>query len=294
MNLQEIKSFLSLTSRLDGSFDSFLLSIATSRPWGIAISKELLISGREICKGIDESVFRCLIDSIQKSAGLGKGIFYATMMEMGETFARTQLKLWSVSGALVDIDEGSWQVVLADALSSGRISLAVDLIGHMEKQFSKMAVVKVFSGLSDEVLDATTTLWEPYKALLVSEMCSKAAFVTAIKYAGDDEALKNAVKNSIGLHVKFGSTPGDWPDLMQHMVSKTNDGHDKSAIINFYKSAGMVVVDQILNIPEAEIDNRLTNDEARMIAFNWGLEPAIKHVRSLEKRGEGLELVLGI
>ncbi len=294
MHANDIKSFMSIESRLDGSFDAWINAVAGSPSWAITISKELLINGRDICCSSDEDAFRCLVDSVKQAAGVGKGIFHSSLIEMSESFSRTQLKMWVLEEALTNIKQSSWHTVLKSALQTKKIELGIDLIHQMERRFGKISVVQVLSELDDASLSNIKMIWEPYRDLLVSELCCRSSFNSAIHYAGHDKSLEKTVMNSIGLHIGFNKTPGDWPDLMRFMIQKSKNGDNSQSVMDYFKSAGSVVVNKILEMSPGDIEAKLRTDELRLMAFKWGLDKAVEHIDSLESKSQALEFTLGI
>lgn len=291
---EEISQYMHPASRLNGSFDMWINEVGSSPSLATNVSKSLLSFGQSICKGVDESAFRCLIDSVKKASGVGKGVFHATLSEMPESFARTQLKLWRMEGSLGAIEEASWNVVLNHALSNKRPSLGLDIIKHMEGLYGSYAVAQALSQLDERVMNTISVIWKPYAPMLVTEFCNRRSFASAIVYAGGNKDLQQSIVQSIGSEIGFRRTPEGWPDLMRFMIKRARGSDSSQGIMDQYKSAGAVVVEQILAMDEKDIKRELNTDELRLMAFQWGLDKAVKQIDSLKMKGRALEFSLGL
>lgn len=291
---EEISQYMHPASRLNGSFDMWISEVGSSPRLATNVSKSLLSFGPSICKGVDESAFRCLIESVKRASGIGKGVFHATLSEMPEAFARTQLKLWRMERSLDDIEEASWNTVLNHALSNERPSLGLDIIKHMESLYGRLAVAQALSQLDDSVMSSISVIWKPYAPLLVSELCNRRSYATAITYAGDSKDLHQSIIQSIGFDIGMRKVPGGWPDLMSHMIKRARGSDSTQGIMDQYKSAGAVVVGQILAMDEKDIKRELNTDELRLMAFQWGLDKAVKQIDSFRMKGRALEFSLGL
>lgn len=291
---EEISQYMNPASRLNGSFDMWISEVGSSPSLAINVSKSLLSFGSSICKNVDESAFRCLIDSVKKASGIGKGVFHATLSEMPEAFARTQLKLWRMEGSLDDITEASWNVVLNHALANHRPSLGLDIIKHMEGLYGRHAVAQVLSQLDESVMNAITVIWKPYAPLLVSELCNRRSYASALTYAGDNKDLHQTIIQAIGFDIGLRRVPEGWPDLMSFMIKRARGSDSRHGIMDQYKSAGAVVVGQILAMDEKDIKRELNTDELRLMAFQWGLDKAVRQIDSFRMKGRALEHALGL
>ena len=291
---EEISQYMHPTSRLNGSFDMWISEVGSSPSLATNVSKSLLAFGQSICKDVDESAFRCLIDSVKRASGVGKGVFQATLSEMPEAFARTQLKLWRMDNSLAGISEASWQVVLNHALNNKRPSLGLDIIKQMESQFGRHCIAETLSQLDDKVMSTVTVLWKPYAPALVTELCNRRSYQSALIYAGENHELQTMIIKSIGAEIGFRRSPEGWPDLMRFMIKRARGSDCPQGIMDQYKSAGSVVVGQILAMDEKEIRRNLNTDELRLMAFEWGLDKAVKQIDSLKMRGRALEFSLGL
>lgn len=291
---EEISQYMNPASRLNGSFDMWINEVGNNYGLATNISRSLLSFGKSICSNVDESAYRCLIDSVKKASGVGKGVFHATLTEMPESFARTQLKLWSLDGSLAGITEASWNVVLNHSLSTQRPSLGLDIIKHMEGLYGRYSVAQALSELDPTVMTKISVIWKPFAPLLVTEFCNRASFASALMYAGDNKNLQQSVMQAIGYEIGFQKVPEGWSDLMRFMIKRARVNETSDAIMDQFKSAGTVVVNQILAMDEKDIRRDLNTDELRLMAFQWGLDKAVKQIDSLRMRGRALEHSLGL
>jgi hypothetical protein len=285
---------MSPASRLDGTFDAWVNQVGSSYGLATAVSQILLIHGRSICNSVDPQAYRCLIDNVIKRSGVGKGVFLATLNEMPEAFSRTQLKLWDLEGTLVGISEATWQAALKHALCDKRLTLALDIMKMSEARYGKNHVVQVLSELDMVTFSGIRVLALPYTESLVHALCAQRSFKSAITHAGSDKHLKDVVMRSIGYEIGLLSRPRSWPDLMSYMIKKSRAGDNQSDILDQYKSAGSVVIEQILSMDEFDIRTYLKSDQLRLMAFHWGLEGAVKDIDSMRVKGEALEHALGL
>lgn len=291
---EEISQYMNPASRLNGSFDMWINEVGSSPSLATSVSKSLLSFGQSICKNVDESAFRCLIESVKRASGVGKGVFHATLSEMPEPFARTQLKIWRMEGSLGGIEEASWNVVLNHSLSNKRPSLGLDIIKHMEGLYGRYAVAQALSQLDEGVMSSISVIWKPFAPMLVTELCSRRSYASALVYAGDNKDLQQSIVQSIGTSIGFRRTPDGWPDLMRYMIKRARGSDSSQGIMDQYKSAGAVVVGQILAMSEKDIRRELNTDELRLMAFQWGLDKAVKQIDSLKMKGRALEFSLGL
>jgi hypothetical protein len=291
---EEIRQYMNPASRLNGSFDAWIREVSSNFHLATNVSRSLLSDGKLICDTVDENAFRCLIESVKRASGVGQGVFSATLTEMPESFSRTQLKLWSLDDSLKGIPESRWQSVLNHALTHQRASLGLEIIKHMEARFSRYAVVQTLAGLDDSVMNKISVLWKPYADLLVTEFCNRRSYESALVYAGNNESLKSTIIQSIGYEIGLKGVPGGWPDLMRFMIKRSHTSDDKESIMNQFKSAGSVVVSQILAMDASEIKSSLKTDELRLMAFQWGLDSAVRQIDNLQAKGRALEHALGL
>lgn len=291
---EEISQYMNPASRLNGSFDMWISEVGSSPSLATNVSKSLLSFGQSICKDVDESAFRCLIESVKKASGVGKGVFHATLSEMPESFARTQLKLWRMEESLEGITEASWNVVLNHALTNKRPSLGLDIIKHMEGLYGRYAVAQALSQLDERVMNSISVIWKPFAPMLVTEFCNRRSYASALVYAGDNKDLQQSVVQAIGYDIGFRRVPDGWPDLMSFMIKRARGSDSSQGIMDQYKSAGSVVVKQILAMDEKDIRRELNTDELRLMAFQWGLDKAVRQIDSLKMKGRAIEFSLGL
>lgn len=291
---EEISQYMNPASRLNGSFDMWISEVGKNYSLATNVSKSLLTFGKRICDGVDESAYRCLIDSVKKASGLGKGVFETTLKEMPEAFARTQLKLWRLDGSLNGVPEASWNAVLTHALSSRRPSLGLDVIKHMEGSYGRLAVAQALSQLDESVMAKVSVIWKPYASLLVGEFCNRRSFASALVYAGEDKSLQQTVIQAIGYEIGMQKIPDGWAELMKFMIKRTKGSDSSQAVMDHFKSAGTVVVEQILSMNDSQIKRELNTDELRLMAFQWGLDKAVKQIDSLKMKGRAIEHSLGL
>jgi hypothetical protein len=291
---EEISQYMHPASRLNGSFDMWINEVGRSRSLATNVSKSLLSFGQSICQGVDESAYRCLIESVRKASGVGDGVFHATLTEMPETFARAQMKLWRMDDSLDGISEARWDVVLNHALTNKRPSLGLDIIKQMESRFGRYPVAKALSQLDDKVMATISVIWKPYADSLVTELCNRKRYSSALNYAGSDPSLQQSVLESIGFDIGFRGVPSGWPEMMRFMIKRARVNDSKDSIMDQYKSAGTVVVEKILSMDEQDIKRELNTDELRLMAFQWGLDKAVKQIDSLKAKGRALEHSLGL
>lgn len=285
---------MSPESRSNGVFDAWINEICVNHHLATAISRTLLVDGDSICPSVDQSAYRCLIGSVSRSAGVGKGVFHATINSMPESFARAQLKLWRIGNELHGITESSWHTVLKQSLCNEKPALGFDLIKVMEASYGKQSVARALAELDSSVLGAVSVLWKPYTDLMVIEFCSRSAFRSAIQYAGNNDSLRQIVIDAIGNKIGAPKEMRTWPHLMKHMINRAHADDSPHGIMEQFKSAGSVVVDQILGMDESAISEHLTTDELRLMAFEWGLTQAVRHIDSMESKGIALDLALGL
>lgn len=291
---EEIRQYMNPVSRQNGSFDAWIREVGSNYHLATNVSRSLLSDGKSICHTVDEHAYRCLIDSVKKASGVGKGVFVATLTEMPESFSRTQLKIWSLDASLNDIPEANWHIVLNHALCNQRPSLGLQIIKQMESRFTRYSVVQTLAGLDDHVMNKINVLWKPYADLLVTEFCNRHSYRSALMYAGNNDSLKSNIIQSIAYDIGLQKVPGGWPDLMRFMIKRSHTSDDKEAIMNQFKSAGTVVVEQILAMDTTEIKRSLKTDELRLMAFQWGLDAAVRQIDNLQSKGRALEHALGL
>ncbi|WP_408601216.1 hypothetical protein [Pseudomonas sp. PLMAX] len=289
----EIGRKLSPGSRLNGEFDAWILNVASNPYRSVGISKTLLVSGHDICHDVDEGAYRALIDTVTRTTGMGKGVFLSTMKYMSETFARTQLKMWSLQGALETTTADLWQSSLTHALTNDRPKLGLDIIGQMLKRSEKHSMLQVFASLDDEVLVKIPVLWKPYAEDLVSVHCSNQSFSRAREYAVTPRA-KDVVLKNIAASIGYRGTPDNWASVMRHMIKRSKFDGDSEELVTKHRSAAVVVIGEILAMDDEAITNQLNTDELRLMAFKLGLESAVESIQSLQVRAKAFMHSLAI
>lgn len=289
----EIDRKLSPGSRLNGEFDAWILNVSSNPNRSAGISKTLLVSGQDICHEVDEAAYRCLIDAVTHSTGVGKGVFLSTMKYMSETFARTQLKMWSLQGVLATTTADLWQSSLTHALTNDRPKLGLDIIGQMLKRSEKHTMLQVFASLDDDVLAKIPVLWKPYAEDLVSVHCSNQSFSQAREYAVTPRA-KEVVLRNIAASIDYPGNPDNWASVMRHMIKRSKYDGDSEELVTKHRSAAVVVINEILAMDDEDITDQLNTDELRLMAFKLGLESVVQSIQSLQVRAKAFAHALAI
>jgi hypothetical protein len=290
---ESIPHKLSAESRLNGAFDAWISSVSSNQNLAIEVSRTLLVHGETICDGVDPDAYRALIDAVTSVSGLGKGIFFNTMKHLPESFARVQLKMWSLQGFLPQTSPDYWQSCLFHALTHDRLRLGLDIIGQMSKQSQKHLAVQVFATLDDEIMAKIPMIWKPFSDDLVTVYCGSQSFLRAHECATTPSAKKQ-VMHSIAASVKFSGQPRNWADVMRHMILRSKYAGDSEELVNKHKSGATVVINEILAMDDDAIKADLNTDELRLMAFKLGLDSAVKSIQSLQMRGKAFEHSLAL
>lgn len=289
----EIGHKLSPGSRLNGEFDAWILNVSSNPYRSVGISKTLLVSGQDICPEVDENAYRCMIDAVTRTSGMGKGVFLSTMKYMSESFARTQLKMWSLQGILETTKSDLWQSSLTHALTNDRLKLGLDIIGQMLKRSEKHTMLQVFASLDEDVLGKMPVLWKPYSEDLVMVHCTNHSFSRARELAVTPRA-KDIVLQSIGANIGYRGKPDNWASLMRHMIKRSKFDGDSEELVTKHRSAAVVVIGEILAMDDDAITTQLNTDELRLMAYKLGLESAVQSIQSLQVRAKAFAHALAI
>lgn len=269
---------------------TLISAVAKSKDVAYRVNKALLQDGEAICSNVRAELFSNLLDAIEGTIGLGKGVFLTSLLHMPERYGRLKLAQWRKGGAedLVEIDTSLRQGALKKAVADGKYHLAHDVASWMEAlNESSFARAVLIEFDRDEILKAglENTLGEQQH---VMTLCDQAQFMRAMAMA-HSEGLEEIVRKHMATEI--GAKDSSWRGLLTRLCQRLqNSDYDADVVVGRYKAVGAVLVERMLGMDESERKRHLINDDLRLMAYKLGAQSVVREIESNKHKHQVMEV----